>query len=200
MAKKDSLKQRIRRNTSSAGRSITTEEGLEVAQRITEQANDEGIECALCGGLAMHLYGFTRATRDVDFVASDFLSLRAERELSFGGKVYYKMLRGKRIEVDWIVRNDEKQAAYDAALGDALETDVGVDLISPEWMVILKYLAGRGKDHIDVMWLLREPDLVDREAVTRLVKKLLGKAAFWAIRDLEELFLEADLLRARDER
>ena len=65
--------------------------------------------------------------------------------------------------------------------------------------VILKYLAGRGIDQIDLMWLLREKGLVDRKETKRLVKELLGRAAYWAIRDLDNLFLEADLLRARDE-
>ncbi len=191
---------RIKYNSSDAGRSITTDEGIAAVHAVVEAADAEDVDFALCGGVAMHLYGFTRATRDVDVIADDFLSLHAQRELSFGGEVYQVKVGGKMIEVDWIVRADDKQAAYDAALADAVQLDeLGISIITPEWLVILKFLAGRGKDHIDLMFLLREENLVDREATKQLVKDLLGRAAYWAIRDLEALFLEADLLRARDE-
>ena len=71
-------------------------------------------------------------------------------------------------------------------------TEYGFPVITPEWMVILKYLAGRGKDEIDMMWLLQEPDLVDRNRVLRIVEDLMGDMAFWAKRDLESVFAEAD--------
>lgn len=191
---------RIKHNSSDAGRSITTDEGIAAVHAVIEASEAESIDCALCGGVAMHLYGFTRATRDVDVIADELLPLRSVRDLSFGGEVYRTKVGGKTIEVDWIVRADDKQAAYDAALADAVQVDeLGISIITPEWLVILKFLAGRGKDHIDLMFLLREENLVDREATKQLVKELLGRAAYWAIRDLEALFLEADLLRARDE-
>lgn len=191
---------RIKHNSSDAGRSITTDEGIAAVHAVIEAAEAEDIDFALCGGVAMHLYGFTRATRDVDVIAEDLLSLQALRELSFGGEVYQAQVGNKTIEVDWIVRADDKQPAYEAALADAVQLDeLGISIVTPEWLVILKFLAGRGKDHIDLMFLLREENLVDREAAKRSVKELLGRAAYWAMRDLDALFLEADLLRARDE-
>jgi len=84
-------------------------------------------------------------------------------------------------------------------LKEAIENNEGIRIITAEWLVILEYIAGRGIDQIDLMWLLREEGLVDRMETKRLVKKLLGPAAYWAIRDLDNLFLEVDLLRARDE-
>jgi hypothetical protein len=47
---------------------IATDTGIEAAQ--------EEIEWALAGGLAMHLYGSPRLTKDVDIIASAHLSLR----------------------------------------------------------------------------------------------------------------------------
>ena len=65
-------------------------------------------------------------------------------------------------------------------------------------MVILKYLAGHGKDHIDLMWLLQQPGLVVRENVIAIVEKLMGPMAFWAKQDMEFVFMEADFRRQKE--
>ena len=44
-----------------AKRDLTTEEGLKAAAIISAQAEREGVECALAGGIAMHIFGFLRA-------------------------------------------------------------------------------------------------------------------------------------------
>ncbi|MGI8654321.1 MAG: hypothetical protein ACR2LC_03780 [Pyrinomonadaceae bacterium] len=72
----------------------------------------------------------------------------------------------------------------------------GLPIITPEWMVILKNFAGRGKDHLDLLWLLRQDDLVDRKLVERHVKKLFGRFAFAVLGNLQSIYLEADLMRA----
>jgi len=58
--------------------------------------------------MAAKLYGFTRATRDVDFMASKMLAMPRRRRLSFGGEVYLAKLGREEYEVDWIVRDDDK--------------------------------------------------------------------------------------------
>lgn len=180
--------------------SISTEEGLAVAEEIVEQARNLKVNCALCGGLAMHLYGFTRATVDVDFVAAKPLPLPSSRNLSFGGETYQvEAGSAKSVDVCWIVRDDDKKEIYEAALAGATVTEDGLPIITPEWMVILKFLAGRGKDQIDLLWLLREQDLVDRTLVKQHIKNLFGRFAYWPLADMDSLFLEADVMKARDE-
>lgn len=148
----------------------------------------------------MHLYGFVRATVDVDFIASQKLPLKALKALQIGGETYQIALDNeKQVDIDWIVRNDDKQEIYAAALANADFTEEGLPVITPEWMVILKYLAGRGKDQIDLMWLLREKGLVDRQLVKSNIRELFGRYAYWPLADMDNLFLEADVLRARDE-
>ncbi len=73
-------------------------------------------------------------------------------------------------------------------------------IVSPEWLVILKQLAGRGKDELDVLWLLRREGLVDREKVKELVRQVFGRFAFVLIEDLEANFLYADVMKAKDEK
>jgi hypothetical protein len=186
--------------TSSATQSISTEEGLIAANEIVNEARKQKIDCALCGGLAMHVYGFTRATVDVDFIAAERLQLPASKKLQMGGETYQIQAGSdKKIDVDWIIRDDDKQEVYKAALVGATSTEDGIPIITPEWMVILKYLAGRGKDQIDLLWLLREEGLVDRVLVKQHINDLFGRYAFWPLADMDNLFLEADVMKARDE-
>jgi hypothetical protein len=187
-------------STSSGTQSISTEEGLLVASEIVKEAQKQNVDCALCGGLAMHVYGFTRATVDVDFIAASPLALPASGKLQMGGETYRLQAGGiKKIDIDWIIREDDKRDIYRAALAGATTTEDGIPIITTEWMVILKYLAGRGKDQIDLLWLLREEGLVDRALVKQHISDLFGRYAFWPLADMENLFLEADVMKARDE-
>lgn len=190
----------IRRNSAPEAQSISTEAGLAAARQIAKVAEKEGVDFALAGGIAMHLYGFTRATTDVDMIASDLLDLEAARDLSFGGESYPVNVGERSILVDWIVRDDELADFYEAALADAWPSDAGLPIITPEWLVILKKLADRGKDHLDLLWLLRREGLVDRQKVETLAREHFGRFAFILLNDLEAIYLEADIMKSKDER
>lgn len=190
----------IRSSSTSVQQSISTETGLAAAKSFISIANIEGADCALTGGIAMHLYGFTRATVDVDMIASKSLNLPAKADLSFGGKTYEVKLAEQTVEVDWIVRNDEKAFLYEAALADAEKTEDEMAIISPEWLVLLKHFAGRGKDEMDLLWLLRQDGLVDRQRLMDIVKQMFGRFAFTVEQEMEHWFLQADLMKAKDER
>jgi hypothetical protein len=173
---------------------------LDALEELAKLARRASIRYAIAGGIAMHLYGFTRATTDVDVVAEDVLDLDAQRELSFGGESYSVKVGRQVIPVDWIVRDDDYAEWYAAALDAAVESGVGHPIIAPEWMVVLKFFAGRGKDHLDLLWLLRQDGLVDREEVRRIIVEVMGKKyAAVPLRDLDALFLEADVMKQRDE-
>ena len=47
--------------------SVDTATALAAARLAVQQG--DGIATAICGGLALHLYGFVRATQDVDLLA-----------------------------------------------------------------------------------------------------------------------------------
>lgn len=193
---KEEIRALLRRNSEPHHQSISTAEGLEVARAAAQAAHAQGIACALAGGLAMHLYGFTRATTDVDMIASAPLGWPVKNKLSFGGETYVATVGQREIDLDWILRDDFFLDFYDVALRDAIETEAGLFVISPEWLVILKYISGRGKDQIDLLWLLQQVGVVDRETVRKLVKAVMGeKAAALPLRELEKLFLQADLFQ-----
>ncbi len=157
---------------------IDTETGLKALEKLTQIADKEQVNWALAGGLAMYFYGSPRLTKDINLIASNVLSIKAERQLGFGGERYNVQVGEKTIPVDWIVRKDIFAVYYRAALEDASEIG-GVKIITPEWLVITKYIAGRFKDQEDAVFLLREPDLVDRKKIKANYYKVGGEAA-WA--------------------
>jgi hypothetical protein len=192
--------ERLRRQSAPESQSISTQQGLDAVAVIAAQAQAQGVAYALAGGLALHLYGFTRATKDVDLVASALLDWLATEALSFGGVMYQVQVGDRLIDVDWIVRDDFFREFYVNALRDAIVTEQGLPILTPEWLVILKYIARRGKDKIDLEWLLQQTGLVDRAQVKQLIIEVMGeKAAVFPIAELEEAFQRADLNQLRDQ-
>src|SRR5690349_12739239 len=101
------MPRKVNVSSSSVKASIPTEIAIEAAERVSEIANDIGVKCALAGGIAMHIYGFTRATTDVDIVAQAALPLESHNNLNIGGESYRVKIGKRVVRVDVIVRNDE---------------------------------------------------------------------------------------------
>jgi hypothetical protein len=160
---------------------IATDTGIEAAQKVGQLAAQEEIEWALSGGLAMHLYGSPRLTKDVDIIASKNLSLTPQHRLGFGGSSYTLQIGRYNVQIDWIVRNDGYQKYYRAALQEAIELSNGLRLVTPEWLVILKLTAGRQKDLDDIVFLLRQPRLVDRPTVKQKVIATTSEDTWFAL-------------------
>ena len=62
-----------------------------------------------------------------------------------------------------------------AALKDAIKLPNGIRMVTPEWLVILKFNAGRQKDLDDIVFLLKQPKLVDRPTVKQKVVDTAGE-------------------------
>lgn len=157
---------------------IATDTGIEAAQQVGKLAEQEEIAWALAGGLAMHLYGSPRLTKDVDIIASQNLSLIPQHQLSFGGSNYTLQIGKYAVPIDWNVRSDGYQKLYRAALQDAIRLPNGLRIVTPEWLVILKFNAGRQKDLDDIVFLLREKTLVDRPTIKQKVIATAGEDAW----------------------
>ena len=189
----------VKINSSSVKKSIPTEIGIEAAELVTGVANENNIAIALAGGIAMHIYGFTRATTDVDMLAQAVLPLDSLNELSFGGENYQITVSERTVSVDVIVRNDELAKIYQTALSQAKETDIGIKIISPEWLVVMKYFSARAKDKIDLIWLLQEEGLVDRKLIESNLVTAVGKeSAYFIYNDLKSEFDYADFIKHRE--
>ncbi|PYP83070.1 MAG: hypothetical protein DMF61_24305 [Blastocatellia bacterium AA13] len=160
---------------------ISTDAGVEAAQKAGDLAAREEIDWAVAGGLAMHLYGSPRLTKDVDIIASRLLSLTPEHRLSIGGSSYTLQVDKYAVRVDWIVRNDGYQKYYSAALRDAITLPTGLRIITPEWLLILKMNAGRQKDLDDIVFLLKLQKVVDRPTIKQKVVETAGDDAWLAM-------------------
>jgi hypothetical protein len=178
---------------------ISTKEVFAAAAVIIEQAKKEGVEWALAGGLALHLQGCPGVTQNAAILGSAKLKRESERKLSFGGESYSALVGEREIAIDFVVRDDVFRDFYVAALRDAQVTTDGWRVVTPEWMAILKFLAGRAEDQLDLLRLLKEPNLVDRDKVEWLLEEVMGKTgAQVALLGLWPFYAQAEILRARD--
>jgi hypothetical protein len=126
------------------------------------------------------MYGSQRLTKDVDIIASQNLSLTPQHPLSFGGGNYTLQIGKYTVPIDWIVRNDGYQKYYRASLKDAIRLPNGLRIVTPEWLIILKIIAGRQKDFDDVVFLLKRSKLVDRPTIKQKMVATGGEDA-WLI-------------------
>ncbi|MGH9844691.1 MAG: hypothetical protein ACREEM_38730 [Blastocatellia bacterium] len=159
---------------------IDTETGLEALESVVALAESSDIAYALVGGIAMHLYGSPRLTKDVDVIASAVLPLKPVRPLGFGGERYQVKVGKRAVPIDWIVRSDTARKFYESALADAYQSPSGLPIVTPEWLIVLKYIAGRSKDQQDAVYLLKQKGLVDRRQVRRNIIAVAGRE-FWAL-------------------
>ena len=82
-------------------RMISSDTGLEAAQKIGQLAAQEEIEGAIAGGLVMYFYGSPRLTKGVDIIALQNLSRTPDHALSFGGGSYTLQVRKYDVQIDW---------------------------------------------------------------------------------------------------
>lgn len=99
-----------------ANPTLATDTGLEAARTIGQLATQEEIEWAVAGGIAMHLYGSPRLTKDLDIIASRELSLTPQHRLTIGGSSYMLQIGKYNVQIDWIVRSDGFKKYYRAGL------------------------------------------------------------------------------------
>lgn len=171
---------------------LDDESAMETIETVGKLADENDIEWALAGGLAVILYGSDRLTKDVDIIASKKLPLESEGSLVQGGERYTVKTSRKEVAVDWITRNDEAKKFYERALKDAVMIQE-TPILTPEWLVILKYIAGRFKDQEDSVFLLRQKDLVNRQKIKQMILEIGGNETWAAFRaGLERWYEIAD--------
>lgn len=161
-----------------ANPTLATDTGLEAAQAIGQLAAQEEIEWAVAGGIAMHLYGSPRLTKDLDIIASRELSLTPQHRLTIGGSSYTLQVGKYNVQIDWIVRSDGHCEFYRRALQEAIRLPNGLRVITAEWLMILKYNAGRQRNLDDIVFLLKQKRLVDRPKVKQKVVETVGEGGW----------------------
>jgi hypothetical protein len=179
---------------------LDEESATEAIKTVAEIAEQNAVEWALVGGLAMALYGSDRKTKDINIIADKLLPLENQGLLRQGGERYLIKTNRKAVAVDWIIRKDEFKNLFRQALTEAVRIN-DVPILTAEWLVILKFIAGRFKDQEDAVFLLSQKNLVNRQLIKEKIINLYGKAA-WGLakHGYERLFDLADSKRREEDR
>lgn len=151
-------------------------EVLEATARMAvELTKNLNIHAAVAGGYAMQIYGSPRLTGDVDMISaeapSELKPLKSIKLLTFGGRRY---LTADNVELDLIARADHLKGLYDVALEQAVATEDGLPIVAPDYLAVIKFAAGRPKDEDDLVWILQQPGLVDRQKALDIAERFLG--------------------------
>lgn len=156
---------------------LDSDSATEAITQIAEIADDNNAEWALIGGVATAIYGSDRSTKDVDIIANKLLPLTSVGPLRQGGERYIVETTNRKVPVDWILRKDAFKKLFEVALREAVKIN-DVPILTPEWLVILKFIAGRFKDQEDAIFLLSRKGLVNRGVIKAKLIEHLGKAAW----------------------
>ncbi|MEQ1603738.1 MAG: hypothetical protein ABL999_02620 [Pyrinomonadaceae bacterium] len=177
---------------------LDTESAKEAILAVSEIAAANGVDWALVGGIAVALYGGDRNTKDVDVISNKLLPLESEGKLRQGGERYSIKTTKRDVFVDWILRNDSFKKLFQVALSEAVKIN-DVPVLTPEWLVILKFIAGRFKDQEDAIFLLSRPGLVDRRLIKEKIIKHISREAWGLARHGYKRWYEMADGRSRDE-
>jgi hypothetical protein len=159
---------------------IDTESASQAVEIISRLAEENGVKWALVGGLAMNLYGSDRLTKDIDVIADKLLPIPQSQivgKLKQGGERFNAETDKTVVSIDWIIRNDVFKSMFNEALKSAVRIN-DVPVLTPEWLVILKFIAGRFKDQEDAVFLLSRKDLVDRKLIKQHIVQTAGEIAW----------------------
>ncbi len=138
---------------------------------ITEGLNKRGIEYAVCGGWAMAIHGFLRATTDIDLlILTESLNDAREAAIEAGFDIEGLPLnfdggKTKIRRISKIDRETKELITLDLLLVTEVFKDVWngrqkvkwkngtYQVVSPKGMIVMKEAAGRPKDLIDLDYL-----------------------------------------------
>jgi hypothetical protein len=164
----------------------------EAAEEFFELARRDGIHTALVGGRAFQLYGSDRLTGDIDIASySAFGDLPEESLLRIGG---FKTHASNGTPADIIIRDDDYAALFEASIDDCVKLDnYPWPVASPEYLAAMKMVAGRGKDTVDLEWLILSGEL-DNNRARKIIGKYLGP---YAAKEFDRLVDETEWKASR---
>lgn len=144
---------------------------LDELKMLLAKLNEEKIEYALCGGLAMAIYALPRATLDIDLLIEPGLLERARRaahDLGFtaqaapmafhGGKIQIHRVSkiepdtGETLSLDLLTVTPDIMSAWESRTKVTWEHGV-IRVVSPRGLILLKSFRNSGQDQDDIAFL-----------------------------------------------
>lgn len=127
---------------------------LRVAKKVSRLLDEQGVPHALAGGLAVGFHGFNRMTRDADFVIPKSARKAVESlgpTTPVAGHLSGLSVKVDGVDVDFLfVGKTVRQGDLSSAAHYA-----GLPVIGVDPLVAMKMGAGRSKDTLDVIELLK---------------------------------------------
>lgn len=168
---------------------------LKALLRTVEALNNKGIRFAVGGGLAVNFYEQERATRDVDFLVYEKkdnlapileelsrhdIRSHTQEAPSFmppDARFWFVPLQfglpdAPPVDVDLLVSRDELMAFL---IENSKTTDVNgqrLGVLGLEGLMVLKLMAFRRKDQLDLEVIMQKNPEYDRTALTKWVREL----------------------------
>jgi len=140
-------------------------------EALLDALEADGVPYALCGGIALGIHGFPRATDDIDLLveASQLdLALAIAKRVGFdipARQMVFGLRSGKRREVkrvskldsdtgellalDFLIVNDELTDVWNTRMRVAAGERT-ISVVSRMGLVTMKKIAGRGQDLVDI--------------------------------------------------
>jgi len=144
---------------------------LRTAKKVSKTLAQHNVPHALAGGLALGFHGYNRMTRDVDFVIPKSATKLVEQE--FGKTTPISgHLSGFSVDIDG-VPVDFLFVAKTVQQGDIAspESHAGLPVLGVDPLVAMKMGAGRIKDTLDVVELLKLGKVSVEEVTKRLSRR-----------------------------
>lgn len=147
-------------------------------QKIIEAFDDEKIDYALCGGLALAVYARPRATLDIDIMVDpDFLDKIKQivENLGFNIPAMPMTFKGGAVQIhrmtkidnesrehlvlDLLIVTPETRLSWDSRISVDWEGGI-LKVLSPKGLILLKSLRKSGQDIDDIKYL---KELIDED-------------------------------------
>jgi Nucleotidyltransferase of unknown function (DUF6036) len=144
---------------------------LDELKNLINKLNEERIEYALCGGLAMAIYALPRATLDIDLLIEASAletTTGAVYDLGFTVKAAPMEFHGEKVHIhriskiepdtgevlvlDLLIVTPEIAEAWESRTKVAWEHGT-IDVVSPEGLILLKSFRKSGQDRDDIEFL-----------------------------------------------
>jgi hypothetical protein len=144
---------------------------LEELKQLTAKLDRNGIDYALCGGLAIAIYAKPRATLDIDIMIDPDLLAKTKKtvqELGFelssattefqdSAVIIHRLTKideisGEHLVLDLLLVTPQTKRAWDGRL--TVEWEGGqLKVVSPQGLILLKSLRSSGQDKDDIDYL-----------------------------------------------
>jgi hypothetical protein len=141
---------------------------------IIKKLNEEKVDYALCGGLAVAIYGFIRATEDIDLLIlfKDIVKIKnillnngytiEANPMTFqSDKVKIERItkidqkKGDAISVDLLLVTPEIEKVWDS-IQTLIWNGMELSIVSKQGLIDLKKLRNSKQDQADIEYLMKE--------------------------------------------